>query len=79
MSVKLLKEAIENKKVLFGIKQSIKHKKDLDSVFVARDARDETVKILEKEKIDFSVLKSRKDLAKELNLDFLSEVFSIRK
>lgn len=79
MSVKEISEAIKGKKILFGIKQCVKHKKLLDSVFICKDTRDETVDKLEKEKIEFSVLKTKKELAKELNLDFLSEVFSIKK
>ncbi len=79
MSIKEISEAIKAKKAIFGIKQCVKHKKNLDSVFICKDTRDETVDQLENEKIEFSVLKAKKEMAKELNLDFLSEVFSIRK
>ncbi len=79
MSVREIVEAIKSKKAIFGIKQAIKHKKDIDSVFICKDTRDETVDKLEEEKIEFVVLKTKKEMAKELNLDFLSEVFSVKK
>ncbi len=79
MSIKELASAIKDEKILFGIKQAIKNKGKLANVFICKDTRDETVEKLEKAKIEFSVLKTRAEMAKELNLDFLSEVFSIRK
>jgi len=77
MSLKEIKEGIENKLVLFGIRQALKNKK-LKQVFIAKDTRDETVEKLESAKIEFDVLKSKSDIAKELNLDFECEVFSIK-
>ena len=79
MSVKEIKEAIESDSVLFGIKQALKLGKKSKAVFIAKDARDETVEKLEKAGIEFDVLKSKADLAKELNLDFECEVFSLKK
>ncbi|MAG40011.1 hypothetical protein CMI41_03525 [Candidatus Pacearchaeota archaeon] len=79
MSIKEIKEAIDKKKALFGIKQCIKSKKVLGGVFICKDTRDEVVDMLENAKIEFSVLKDKKEMSKELNLDFLSEVFSIKK
>lgn len=79
MSVKEIGEAIEKKKVLFGIKEAVKNKKKIKSVFVSKDAREETVEKLESEKIEFAVLKSKEDISKELNLHFESEVYSILK
>ena len=38
---------------------------------------DETVEKLEAAKVEFDVLKSKADIAKELNLDFECEVFSL--
>ena len=92
MSVKEIKEGIEKEKVLFGIKQVLKHykKKRNDEgkseekkgktgrVFVARDAREETMNILEKEGIEFSLIKKKQEMTKELNLDFESEVFLLK-
>ncbi len=48
------------------------------NVFIAKDTRDETVEKLEAAGIEFDVLKSKAELAKELNLDFECEVFSIK-
>jgi len=79
MSIKEIKESMEKGTVFFGINQAIKHTKKLKSVFIARDARNETVEKLEKANIEFVVLKSKADITKELNLDFLCEVYSITK
>ena len=78
MSVKELREGIEAGKVLFGIKQALKTKGKKKQVFIAKDARDETVEKLEEVKVEFDVLKSKADLTKELNLDFECEVFSLK-
>ena len=77
MSVKEIKEAMDKGNVYFGIKQALKHPKKLSNVFITKDARDETVETLDSSGIEFSVLKSKADLSKELNLDFECEVFSI--
>jgi ribosomal protein L7Ae-like RNA K-turn-binding protein len=79
MSIKEIKEAIDEKKVYFGIKQAKKHKANIATVFVTKDARDETIKLLEDAKIEFVVLKPKSEMTKGLNLDFESEVFSIKK
>jgi len=79
MSVKEISEAIESGKVLFGIKQALKGGKKLKNVFIAKDTRDETVEKLDAAGIEFDVLKTKAELAKELNLDFACEVFSILK
>ena len=79
MSVKELREGIEAENVLFGIKQALKLGKKAKNVFIAKDTRDETVEKLDAAKIEFDVLKSKAELAKELNLDFECEVFSLTK
>jgi ribosomal protein L7Ae-like RNA K-turn-binding protein len=79
MTVKEIKEAIDGGNVFFGIKQALKGEGKLKQVFIAKDARDDTVEKLEAASVEFDVLKSKADLAKELNLDFECEVFSIRK
>lgn len=78
MSVKEIEEAMNKGVLYFGIKQCLKHKKELKSVFISKDARESTVNLLEKEGIEFVVLKTKNDIAKQLNLDFESEVFSIK-
>ncbi|MCK5449593.1 hypothetical protein KAI32_01895 [Candidatus Pacearchaeota archaeon] len=77
MSVKEIKEAIGQGKVYFGIRQALKHVKNLSNVFIAKDTRDETVEMLDASGVEFIVLKFKEDLSKELNLDFECEVFSI--
>ena len=77
MSIKEIKEALKDDKVYFGIKQALKHKKDIKAVFITKDTREETVEKLEDAKIEFSVLKDKDEITKNLNLDFTSEVFSI--
>lgn len=79
MSIKEIKEAMEKGNVYFGIRQAIKHAKKLSDVFIAKDTREETVKKLESAGIEFSVLKLKEDIAKELNLNFECEVFSLKK
>jgi len=78
MSIKELKDGIEEGKVLFGIRQALKLSKDAKNVFIAKDSRDSTVERLEEAGIEFDVLKSKADLTKELNLDFGAEVFSLK-
>jgi ribosomal protein L30E len=84
MSIKEIKEAIKNEKVLFGINQTMKHMsgkkgKGKDArVFVVKDAREGTKEMLKKEGIDFSLIKGKADATKELDLNFESEVFLIK-
>ena len=78
MSVKEINEAIDAGQISFGIKQCLKAGKKGKNVFIAKDTRDETVEKLESAKIEFIVLKSKADLAKELNLDFECEVFCLK-
>ena len=79
MSVKEIKEGMENGKVCFGVRQALKLGKKAKDVFVAKNARDSTIERLEAGGVEFDVLKSKEELAKELNLDFECEVFSVRK
>lgn len=83
MSLKEIKDAIKEKNVLFGIRQTIKFfldkKKSKNAkVYVSNDIRDESIAKLEKAEIEFEVLKSKEIMSKELNLDFESEIFLIR-
>ncbi|MFH0711947.1 MAG: hypothetical protein V1889_02455 [archaeon] len=70
---------MEKGKVSFGLREALKGGKNLKGVFICRDTRDETVEKLESARIEFDVLKSKEDVAKELNLDFECEVFSLKK
>jgi len=77
MSVKEIKDAMEENAALFGIRQAIRNGKKSRGVFIAKDSRDSTVDLLEGADIEFIVLKSKADLAKELNLDFETEVICL--
>ena len=77
MSVKEIKEAMVKGKVYFGIRQAVKNFKKLKAVFIAKDTREETVKKLDDAKIEFVVLRPKEEMAKELNLNFESEVFAL--
>jgi len=79
MTVREIKEAMEKRRVCFGLRQALKGGKKLKGVFICKDTRDVTVEKLEAAKVEFDVLKSKEDVAKELNLDFETEVFSIWK
>ena len=79
MTIKDISEARDNNKLFVGVKQAIKHNKDIATVFVAKDARSETIQKLNEKNISHVVLKSKEEIAKNLNLDFESEVFSIKK
>ena len=80
MSLKDLKTALEEKKVMFGLKQAIKSKKSKKKVrvFVAKDAREETFDKLQENDVNFEFLKTKKEISKELDLDFESEVYLIK-
>ena len=78
MSVKDIREAMSKGFVYFGLKQAIKNFKIISNVFVSRDARPETLDKLKASGVDFIVLKPKAEVSRELNLDFESEVFSIR-
>lgn len=79
MSLKELKESIEKGNTFFGLRHVLKNPKNLNEVFLAKDARSETVKQLESLNIEFTVLKSKEDLRRELDMDFECEVFSTGK
>lgn len=83
MSAKEIKDAMEQGSALFGIKQAIKYfkgkkPKKSSRVFVARDARDDTIEKLDCAKIEFEVLSTKEELSKVLGLEFESEVFLIK-
>lgn len=79
MSLKDLKEALVKGNVFFGLKQTLKkcNGKTKFKVFVANDARNETLDKLQSLGINFEFLKTKKEISKELGLDFESEIFLI--
>lgn len=80
MSIKDLKEGIEKKNILFGVKQALRSSKGRKKpkVFVVKGIREDTVKKLEEAKVKVEKLnKTKEEVTKELNLDFESEVFTL--
>ena len=77
MSIKEIKEAMAHGKVCFGIRQALKKPKP-KKVFVVADCREETINKLESAKLKIEKIKKKSEVAKELGLNFESEVFSIR-
>ncbi len=81
MSLKELGEANKLGKLRFGLKQVLKgaksKKKKKGKIFVAKDAREETIQKLQNEGINFEFSKTREEISKELGKDFESEVFLI--
>lgn len=78
MSVNDIKEAMKNESVYFGLKETLKNIKKVKNVFVSKDARSNTLKVLDEKKIKYKILKDREEMSKLLDLNFTSEVFSIR-
>ena len=83
MSIGEIKQAKENGKIVFGIRQVLKEKKKSKKkklkVFVSNDAREETVEKLDVVGVEFEVLKQDKqEIAKELGLNFESEVYLVK-
>jgi len=82
MSIKEISEASEKGNVVFGLKETLKAIKKSKGkklkVFVTSDAREETIKKLQDNKIDFLKIKKVVDVVKELSLDFECEVFLVK-
>ena len=78
MTITEIKKAIESGKIKFGAKEVLKH--GADKVFLAGDARQEIEDKIKEKGIEVIRLKEDKEkIAKELKLEFLSEVFAIGK
>lgn len=79
MAIKELKEAIEKKKAIFGLRENLKNlkSKKKSKVYVVSDARPETFAKLKEKGIEAEMLKKKEDVCKELGLNFECEVFSI--
>lgn len=75
-----LKKSIADGKVLFGIRETVKHAKKISKAVVASDCRQEVISQLQNNKIELEVLEDTKhELANNLELDFRCEVFGLRK
>lgn len=78
--VSALKDFIDEEKVFFGIRESLRNANKLDMAFVPADCRTDVLEILKKNKIEIEKLDlTKKELADKLILDFECEVFGVRK
>ncbi|MEM4605766.1 MAG: ribosomal L7Ae/L30e/S12e/Gadd45 family protein [Candidatus Pacearchaeota archaeon] len=77
MSIKEIKEKYLEGKAFFGIRETLKKykKKKKVKIFVSKDAREETIKKLKENGINFEFTKKKEEVAKELGLNFQSEVY----
>ncbi len=78
MSINDIKEAMKNESVYFGLKETLKNIKKIKNVFVSKDVRSNTLKVLDEKKVEYKMLKDKEEMSKLLDLNFTSEVFSIK-
>ncbi|MCH7965199.1 MAG: hypothetical protein IH852_14810 [Bacteroidetes bacterium] len=75
-----LKKNIENGKVFFGVKQTLKNAKNLKKVILPSDCRMEIRELLDTNKIAIEELEfGKQDLSNKLELEFECEVFGLKK
>ncbi|HLC54065.1 MAG TPA: hypothetical protein VJK07_00360 [Candidatus Nanoarchaeia archaeon] len=78
--VKELQTLIEQDKVLFGMRECIKHGKKLAGAYVPADGRAEIIDELEKMGIDVNKFElTKKEVTEKLALGFMCEVFGVKK
>ncbi len=80
MSLKDVRDGIEKGSVCFGFKQTLKNFKPKKKmkVFVAKDVRQDILDRLNELGMEPDFLKSKQEIAKELNLDFQCETFLLK-
>jgi len=75
-----LKKNFEDNKLFFGIRETLKNSVKLSKVLVPSDCRVETINLLNKNKIDFeSIDKTGEEIMNQFELDFVCEVFGLKK
>ena len=75
-----LKKGIEEGKIFFGIKQSLRNSNNLDKAKVSSDCRLEIIDALRKKNIEIEQMNfSKEELSNRLELNFQCEVFGIKK
>jgi ribosomal protein L30E len=75
-----LKKSVSEGKVLYGIKQALKHSDKIDKVLVPSNCRPQIKNLLKANKIDIEAMEfSKEDIAIALELDFKCEVFGMKK
>jgi|TARA_B100000315_G_scaffold249453_1_gene280688 hypothetical protein len=75
-----LKKSFEANKLFFGVRETLRNSAKLNKVLVPSDCRTETINLLNENKIDFeSVEKTGEEIMNQFELDFMCEVFGLKK
>ena len=75
-----LKKSVEEGRIFFGLKQTLKNSKELNRIFVSSDCRKDVINKLKNQKVDVELAElNKEDLANTLELDFHCEVFGLKK
>ena len=76
--IKQLKEAVKEKKLVFGIRECLKNSGNIARVYIAADERQETDGIVKNSGAECIRLEvGREDISKILEISFQCEVFSV--
>ena len=74
-----LEKAIASKKILFGIKQTLKNVSKINKAYVSLDSRDQIKTLLKMNKIGIEIINlNKRELTARLGLDFECEVFGLK-
>jgi hypothetical protein len=75
-----LKKSFEANKLFFGVRETLKNSVKLGKILVPSDCRIETINLLNKNKLDFeSIDKTGEEIMNQFELDFMCEVFGLKK
>ena len=75
-----IKRLIEEQKVFFGIKESLKKSGEIDKAILSSDCRDEVKNLLSANKVKFEISDlSKNEISSRLGLSFKCEVFGLQK
>ena len=75
-----LKSFIKDRKVIYGIKETVKNAEQIERAFITADCREHIKRLLDVNKIKTEVLDlSKEDIAISLELKFKCEVFGLKK
>ena len=78
--VKELQTLIEQDKVLFGMRECVKHGKKLTRAYVPADSRAEIIEQLAKIGVEVNKFElTEKEVTEKLALGFMCEVFGVKK
>ena len=75
-----MKELIENDKVFFGVRETIRNAKNVERVIVPSDCRQKSKEMLEKSNLEIEFVEfSKQELVEKLGIEFQCEVFGVKK